>query len=170
MAAWQWPHDPQRHSSHTLSEFPGVKGNITLEMVQKKKKQHPSTQHAIFNSVQMIGKRHTQKLKEKQIQNRCQEILCSLEEGKKNRWEEYLNKAVYWAKTPGSSFKNRAWALGWTLNLEWETWPSVDENWPGASCPVDRAPLPHGLCLSLGVWKVCSSCVYETGNTCFSRK
>ena len=71
-----------------------MKGNTTLEMVQKKKK-NPSTQHAIFNSVQMIGKRHTQKLKEKQIQNRCQEILCSPEGGKKNRREEYLNKAVY---------------------------------------------------------------------------
>ena len=96
---------------------------------------------------------------------------------KKNRWEEYLNKAVYWAKTSGPSFKNRDGVLGcgrgrwkWTLNLKWETWPSVDENRPGESWLVDRAPLPTGLCLSLGVWKVCSSCVYETGNTCFSRK
>lgn len=168
VAAWQWPHDPQRHSSHTLSEFPGVKGNITLEMVQKKKPFH-STCYFQF-STDDRKKAYTEIKRKTNSKQMSGNTLLPRGGEKKNRWEEYLNKAVYWAKTPGSSFKNRAWALGWMLNLEWETWPSVDENWPGASCPVDHAPLPHGLCLSLGVWKVCSSCVYETGNTCFSRK
>lgn len=59
-----------------LLEPPGVMGSILLETARDR-----STQYNIFNSLQMIGKKEAYiQIKKKQIQNRCQEILCSLEE------------------------------------------------------------------------------------------
>lgn len=83
--ALRWPRDPCTGSTNALLESPRVKDNIILEMAKqkksKKKKCFSPTCYFQF-SADDRKKRHTQKLKEKQIQNRCQEILCSPEEEK----------------------------------------------------------------------------------------
>lgn len=70
-------HDQYGNNMNILLEPPGVMGSILLETARDH-----STQYNIFNSLQMIGKKeaYIQILKKKQIRNRCQEILCSLEE------------------------------------------------------------------------------------------
>lgn len=71
-------HDQYDNNKNILLEPPGVMGSILLETARDR-----STQYNIFNSLQMIGKKEAYIqifLKKKQIQNRCQEILCSLEE------------------------------------------------------------------------------------------
>lgn len=56
--ALRWSRDPCTGSTNALLESLRVKDNIILEMAkQKKVKKTALVQHAIFNSVQMIGKR-----------------------------------------------------------------------------------------------------------------
>lgn len=71
-------HDQYDNNKNILLEPPGVMGSILLEIARDR-----STQYNIFNSLQMIGKKEAYIqifFLKKQIQNRCQEILCSLEE------------------------------------------------------------------------------------------
>lgn len=145
VATSPWPRDPRTGSANALLESPEVKGSIFLEMAR-----NTSTPYVIFQfGADDRKKRHTQKLKEKQIQNRCQEILCSPEE-EKNRWEEYLNEAVYWNGRP-------EWGqgCGWgrqTLVLERDAWPCRAEDEPGVHEPQHpRHAAPRALSLLGGV-------------------